>query len=174
MSSVVDETDGAGAFADPAPKTPGRFAGMGAAERSAALALCTALALATLALTEPASSSGEGQAPALLRQRPPLVGGPFMAAPPFDPERRALNGPGRLPSEAPVQAEAPPAAPPLVLAGILSSGDTRKALFAGMDTWLPEGADAFGWHVVDIEPRRVTVRRGAEERILNASDALRP
>ena len=172
MSSVVDETDGADAFTDPAGTKPGRFAGMGAAERSAALALCTALALATLALTDPASSGGETHAPALLRQNPPLVGGPFMAAPPFDPERRALNGPGRLPSEAPAQAEAPPADPPLVLAGILASGDMRKALFAGLDAWLPEGADVFGWHVVEIQPRRVTVRRGEEERILDASDAL--
>lgn len=67
----------------------------------------------------------------------------------------------------------PPPGPPLVLAGILASGDMRKALFAGPDTWLPEGATAFGWHVVEVEPRRVTVQRGGEERILDASDALR-
>ena len=90
------------------------------------------------------------------------------------PARRALNGPGRLPGEAPPPAASPPPEPPLVLTGILASGTTRKALFAGMDTWLPEGGEAWRWRVVEIEPRRVKVRRGEEERVLDASDALRP
>ena len=173
MTAPAHATDDPDALPATAPK-PGRFAGMGAAERAAALALCTALALATLALSDPVSGGRSSDAPALLRQRPPLVGGPFMAAPPFDPERRALNGPGRLPGEAPPPAASPPPEPPLVLTGILSSGTTRKALFAGMDTWLPEGGEAWRWRVVEIEPRRVKVRRGEEERILDASDALRP
>ena len=148
----------------------------GAGERGATLACLLAATLCAGAiLAEPPAAADPNATSALPRLPEPLraEGGAFMQAPPFDAARQPLAGLGRLVPET-VMSDAPPPEPPLRLAGILAEGATRRVLFSGLDGWLEEGGNAWGWTVDRIEARQVTVHRGAERRVLTSSDALAP
>ncbi|WP_019996586.1 hypothetical protein [Aureimonas ureilytica] len=147
----------------------------GPGERGAALVLVLVGVLAALALTASleAPAPGAPEVPARMVSPLRLEGSAFSRAPPFDPARAPLDGVGRLASETPPIAAAP-VEPPLRLVGILADSAVRRVLFAGVDTWLEEGGTAWGWTIDLIEPRRVTVHRGSERRVIDASEALSP